>query len=56
MTAPRTTGDHAESQRSAFFSVDHNGFAATTPGMQRSRLSRRIGLPEKRLGVRLVPR
>jgi DNA-binding transcriptional LysR family regulator len=38
--------------------VDHNGFAAAARalGMPRSRLSRRIGLLEERLGVRLIQR
>lgn len=38
--------------------VDHRGFAAAARelGMPRSRLSRRIGLLEQRLGVRLVQR
>lgn len=38
--------------------VDHGGFApaARTLGMQKSRLSRRIGLLEERLGVRLIQR
>jgi DNA-binding transcriptional LysR family regulator len=38
--------------------VDHNGFAAAARalGMPRSRLSRRIGLLEQRLGVRLIQR
>lgn len=38
--------------------VDHNGFAsaARALGMPRSRLSRRIGLLEERLGVRLIQR
>ncbi|HSE76356.1 MAG TPA: LysR substrate-binding domain-containing protein [Dongiaceae bacterium] len=38
--------------------VDHKGFAAAARelGMPRSRLSRRIGLLEQRLGVRLVQR
>ena len=44
----------------AFFAqvVDHGGFAAAARvlGMPRSRLSRRIGLLEERLGVRLVQR
>ncbi len=38
--------------------VDHGGFAAAARalGMQRSKLSRRIGLLEERLGVRLIQR
>jgi DNA-binding transcriptional LysR family regulator len=38
--------------------VDHNGFAAAARvlGMPRSRLSRRIALLERRLGVRLIQR
>jgi DNA-binding transcriptional LysR family regulator len=38
--------------------VDHNGFAAAARalGIPRSRLSRRIGLLEQRLGVRLIQR
>jgi DNA-binding transcriptional LysR family regulator len=38
--------------------VDHNGFAAAARalGMPRSRLSRRIGVLEERLGVRLIQR
>ena len=38
--------------------VDHGGFAAAARnlGMPRSRLSRRIGLLEERLGVRLIQR
>lgn len=38
--------------------VDHGGFAATARalGMQKSKLSRRIGLLEERLGVRLIQR
>lgn len=38
--------------------VDHSGFAAAARalGMPRSRLSRRIGLLEQRLGVRLIQR
>ena len=38
--------------------VDQNGFAAAARklGMPRSRLSRRIGLLEDRLGVKLVHR
>src|SRR5471030_1356462 len=38
--------------------VDHNGFAAAARklGVPRSRLSRRIGLLEERLGVRLIQR
>lgn len=38
--------------------VDHNGFAAAARslGIPRSRLSRRIGLLEERLGVRLIQR
>ena len=38
--------------------VDHSGFAAAARvlGMPRSRLSRRIGLLEERLGVRLIQR
>ena len=50
----------AGSQRSSFLVqvVDHNGFAAAARalGMPRSRLSRRIGLLEERLGVRLIQR
>ncbi|MCW0199207.1 LysR family transcriptional regulator [Sphingopyxis sp.] len=39
-------------------SVDHGGFAAAARalGMQKSKLSRRIGLLEERLGVRLIQR
>ncbi|HWV61329.1 MAG TPA: LysR family transcriptional regulator, partial [Sphingopyxis sp.] len=38
--------------------VDHGGFAAAARalGMQKSKLSRRIGLLEERLGVRLIQR
>jgi DNA-binding transcriptional LysR family regulator len=38
--------------------VEHNGFAAAARalGMPRSRLSRRIGLLEDRLGIRLLQR
>lgn len=38
--------------------VEQNGFAAAARklGMPRSRLSRRIGLLEERLGVRLIQR